>query len=299
MLNYDNLFIFVEVAKHGSFIEASKHLNMPSSTVSRRISQLESNIKIRLLERNSRKIHLTEKGALLFSECSAPIQLLSQKIQNIASQHHQSKGKIVVTAPVLLGNEILNQWFFDFLNTHKKIELDIILTNQYQDILTEQIDVAIRIGPLKDSQFIAQYLFSSKFILCASQKYINQSLLNITPFNNWHEKHLLLLQQHANKIEMTHQITKEKKQFNIKAKLHSNDITVIRSAALNNIGIAYLPKLTVNAQLQSGELVEILSDYIPSLKKDIFAVYPSKKHLSHKTRLFLDYIKERSIAMKK
>ncbi len=294
MLNYDNISIFVEVVKQGSFIGASRNLNIPSSTVSRRISELESVLEMRLLERSSRKIHLTEKGVFLFEQCSAPLQQVSQAVKELTVQRDESKGTLKVTAPVLLGNEILNDWFCDFLQIHPEMELDIVLSNHNQDILDDNIDVAIRIGPLKDSQFIAQYLFSSTFIMCANKSYIEKSAKHIKSSSDWSQQSLLVLKQHENSIEVTHQLSKEKTEINVNARMCSNDIAVIRQGALNGLGIAYLPALCVREQIESGELIEILSEYDYSFKKDIYAVYPSKKHLSHKTRIFLDYIKEQA-----
>lgn len=294
-MNYDNISIFIEVIKQGSFIEASKQLNMPSSTVSRRVSELESALQVRLLERNSRKIHLTKKGAFLFEQCAAPLQLVSQKVQELTAQRNEAKGGLKVTAPVLLGNEILNEWFCDFLKINQKIALDIHLSNQYQDILGEDIDVAIRIGPLKDSQFIAQYLFSAQFVMYASKSYLQDTTKHIKSIDDWSKQSLLLLKQHEKSIELVHRVSKEKTQINFKPRICSNDIAVIRQGAINGLGIAYLPNFCVKAQIKSGELVEISSDYQYPIKRDIYAVYPSKKHLSHNTRLFLDYIKQRAV----
>ena len=294
VLNYNNIAIFVEVIKQGSFIKASKLLNMPSSTVSRKVSELEATLEVRLLERNSRKINLTKKGAFLFEQCVAPLHLINQQVQELTATRHEAKGKLRVTAPVLLGNEILNQWFCDFLNINQDIELDIHLSNQYQDIISDNIDVAIRIGPLQNSQFIAQYLFSAQFVMYASASYLAQHAKPIKTVDDWNQHSLLLLKQHEKSVELVHRRSQESVRLSIKARICSNDIAVIRQGAIKGLGIAYLPDFCVKAQLKSGELIAVLSDYQYPIKRDIYAVYPSKKHLSHNTRLFIDYMRERA-----
>ena len=161
MWRYDDLCIVTEVIKQGSFIKASKKLNIPSSTISRRVSEFESALGVRLLERNSRKLSLTDKDELLFKQCNPQMQQIKQTIEEITLNNTKPIGSLKITAPVTLGNELLNGWFCDFAKLHHEINLDINLSNHNEDILDDSFDVAIRVGPLKDSEFIAQFLFMS------------------------------------------------------------------------------------------------------------------------------------------
>jgi len=289
----DNISIFIEVVKQGSFSKASQQLNIPSSTVSRRVSELESLLGVRLLERNSRKLNLTEKGAFLLEQSANPIRQIKQNVQDITARWDNTKGRLRVTAPVLIGNELLNEWFCDFMLLNPGIELEILLSNQYEDILDGNIDVAFRIGPLQNSQFIAQYLFSSQFRMYANSAYIKQFSKHISTLDGWQKQSMLLLKQHEKKMDAIHSDTGEKIQLNLKARMCSNDIAVVRQGAMSGLGIAYLPDFCVRSQVKSEQLIEVTSDYEFPSKRDIYAVYPSKKHLSHMTRTFIDYIKSR------
>jgi len=184
MWSYDDISIVVEVIKQGSFIEASRRLDIPASTISRRVSQLEDALGIRLLERTSRKLSLTDKGLLFFEVCSPHIQGIKSELSELMTDKHLCQGKLKITAPVFLGSELLSEWFTEFMLANSQLELDVVLSNQYEDILDENIDVAIRIGPLKDSQFIAQHLFSSQLVLCASPDYLKDLKQPISLFQD-------------------------------------------------------------------------------------------------------------------
>ncbi|MEJ2694151.1 MAG: substrate binding domain-containing protein, partial [Candidatus Thiodiazotropha sp.] len=179
--------------------------------------------------------------------------------------------------------------------TQEQIDLEIILSNRYEDMMTENIDVAIRIGPLKDSQLIAQFLFTSRFTLCAAKDFIAQLRGPIKTPQDLQQLPLLLLQQHNNQLEFTHKRTGQQMKPLFQPRICSNDIGVIRQAAVDGLGIACLPEISIRNQTRSGRLTALLSHYEIAHARDIYAVYPSKKYLSHKTRIFLDFVKTKCI----
>ena len=176
---------------------------------------------------------------------------------------------------------------------HEQIDLEIILSNRYEDMLTENIDIAIRIGPLEDSQLIAQLLFTSRFTLCAAKDFIARLKGPLKTPQDLQQLPLLLLQQHNNKLEFTHKKTGQQMKPSFQPKICSNDIGVIRQAAVDGLGIACLPEISIRNQTHSGRLTALLSDYEIAHARDIYTVYPSKKYLSHKTRIFLDFVKNK------
>ena len=293
MWSYDDVFIFTAVIERGSFISAATKLNIPSSTVSRRVSQLESDLGIQLLERTSRKMHLTEKGKIFFEQCAPLINSLKENATELMASRDGIQGKLKVTAPIFLGSEILGDWFVDFLKNNKLIELELVLSNRHEDILDEEIDLAIRIGPLEDSKFIAQHLFTSSFVLCASPAYVGA----FKKINSPHDisQHQTILSSHQkNEWEFRHLETSTIVQVKTHGRMCSNDISLTRRAAASGLGIAFLPRLSVAPMINSGELVSILDDYELLPKRDIYVVYPSKKYLSKKAQRLLNFIKEKS-----
>lgn len=291
MWRYDDLIIITEVIKQGSFIKASKKLNIPSSTISRRVSEFESALGVRLLERNPRKLSLTEKGEYLFKHCNSEIQTIKNTIQMIQNDNGKPAGKLKVTAPITLGNELLNGWFCDFARLYPDIKLEIELSNDYEDILDESFDIAIRVGPLKDSEFIAQYLFTSDSILCASKEYLNKVKPELNDVYQIEQCDFLSYQSNNSRLCLINFVKLKPVELNVNVRMSSSSTTTLRRAAVDGLGVACLPMISVKDEMSSGELVHIFKDIIDERKLDIYAVYPSKIHLPQKVKLFIKHLK--------
>lgn len=293
MWSYDDVSIFTAVIEHGSFISASTKLNIPTSTVSRRVSKLEADLGIQLLERTSRKIRLTEKGKIFFDQCASHINSLKENATELMASREGIQGKLKVTAPTFLGSEVLGDWFVDFVKNNPSIELELVLSNRYEDILDEEIDLAIRVGPLEDSKFIAQYLFTSSFIVCASPRYVEESKKINSPHDICQHQ-IISISHQKNEWEFRHLKTSAIIQVKAQGRLCSNDIHLTRRAVANGFGLAFLPELSAISMIQSGELVTLLDEYELLPKRDIYVVYPSKKFISKKVQRLLNLIKEKS-----
>lgn len=297
MWRFDDLSIVTEVIKQGSFIKASHKLGIPSSTISRRVSEFESAIGVRLIERNSRKLSLTEKGTALFQQCDPEMQKIKQSIEDISSNNDRAVGTLKITAPVTLGNEILSSWFCDFAKHYPDITLDIVLSNQYEDILDDSFDLAIRVGPLKDSDFIGQYLLTSNLTFCANREYLERCLengrLDLNNIHNLTEHAFLAYQNAKDTLKLAHKNSaSDTFEIKLSPRIRSTSTAILRQAAMNGLGISCLPSISIKSQLEKGELVTVFDDYHVLPRKEIYAVYPSNKHLSEKLRVFLNYIKQ-------
>ena len=293
MWSYDDLSIFTAVIERGSFISAATKLNIPSSTVSRRVSQLESDLGIQLLERTSRKMCLTEKGKIFFEQCAPHINSLKENATELMASRDGVQGKLKVTAPTFLGSEVLGDWFAEFVRNNKSIELELVLSNRNKDILDEEIDFAIRIGPLEDSKFIAQHLFTSRSVLCASPIYV-EAFGEINSPHDICQHQTILISHQKGEWEFRHLKTSAIIRIKAQGRMCSNDINLTRRAVASGFGIGFLPMLSAAPMINSGELVCLLDDYELLPKRDIYVVYPSKKYLSKKAQRLLNFIKEKS-----
>lgn len=294
MWRYDDLAIITEVIKQGSFIKASKKLDIPSSTISRRVSEFELAIGVRLLERNSRKLSLTEKGEQVFNQCNPQMQKIREVIQDIQLDNAKPIGKLKVTAPITLGNELLSAWFCDFAKLNPEINLEIVLSNHYEDILDDSFDLAIRVGPLKDSEFIAQFLFTSESILCASGAYLAQANIDLHHLADITHHSFLSYQSSKDMLRLQHGLEQKDIELNVNSRISSSSTAMLRQAAVDGLGIACLPKISIKNNIASGELIHLFKDVVGSPRIEVYAVYPSKTHLPQKLRLFLDYLKKQS-----
>lgn len=289
MWRLDDIGVFVSVVEQGSFVKAALRLDMPTSTVSRRISELEAALEIKLLERTSRKLRLTERGQLLHDQCLPLVKNMWHQVDTITKNRDQLMGKICVTAPTHLGNAILSPWLCQFLSQHQDIELQLKLSNQIEDLIDEGIDLAIRIGPLQDSQFVAQYLFTSHYGLYASQSYLQNHSPIHSPVDL--QNHDVFTMAHQNTMLTLVDAEGREQTIRTTTRMKCSDIDMAQQTAINGLSVACLPRLSAQSLQNRQELVRVLDQYEISPGRDVYAVYPSRKHLSAKTRLLVDFLK--------
>ncbi len=290
MWRLDDVGVFVTVVEQGSFVQAADRLEMPTSTVSRRVSELEAALETKLLERTSRKLRVTERGRQFFEQCLPLVKSMRHEVDMLTKSSDQLTGKISMTAPSYLANTILSPWLCEFLATHQDIELELKLSNQIEDLIEEGIDLAIRIGPLRDSQFIAQYLFTPKYGLYASSAYLKA----YGPINQPEDLSArdVIAMAHQNDRLILVDTEGQKQTIATTTRMKCSDIDMARQAAVNGLSIACLPRLSAQTQHLRNDLVRVLDQYdIPS-GRDVYAVYPSRKYLSAKIKLLIDYLKQ-------
>jgi len=290
MWRLDDISVFVTVVAQGSFVQAAEQLHMPTSTVSRRISELEAALEIKLIERTSRKLRVTERGRQLYEQCLPLVKSMQYQVDTLTRNRDQLTGKITVTAPTYLASAILSPWLCQFLAEHQDIELDLKLSNQLEDLIDEGIDLAIRVGPLRDSQFVAQYLFTARYGLYASQGYLQnhepihrpEDLRNHDVWVMAHQKGMLTLVD----VDGREQIV------NTTTRMKYTDIDMARQVAVNGLSIVCLPHENSRVPQDDDGLVRVLEQYEIMPTRDVYVVYPSRKHLSARTRLLIDFLKD-------
>ncbi|VAW67540.1 Transcriptional regulator, LysR family [hydrothermal vent metagenome] len=296
MWSYDDLAIFVNVVERGSFIAAANKMKMPSSTVSRRLSRLEADLNVKLLERTSRKIHLTEKGKIFYEQCASLIKQIRENTRELTESIDKIHGKLKITVPTYLGNELMADLFIEFVKENPSIELEMLLSNDIEDILDEEIDIAIRVGPLVDSNLIAQKLWEMEYVICANNEYVRKYGIPKNP-EDIKSHHSLIFRSQQIPLVFRHRETAGESKINVQSRLISNDIKFTLHAVCSGVGIACLPRMFVNKKLEAGDLTELLVDYELVNKKTVYAIYPSKRYLPKKTQLLINYIKEKSLLL--
>lgn len=288
--NYNDIAIFINVAQENSFTAAAKKIGLPKSTVSRRISQLEDDLKIRLLERTSRKLTLTAQGKKLYLENKQLFEFLNENLRQLVDNNNDMSGTIKITSPILLADSLLNKMLIDFQTIHPKIEFNLHTSDEVQDLLFDEFDLAVRVGPLTDSQFICQKLWQPKLVLCASPTYLSKNTVN-TPEDILNQSFIIGSREHMH-LSFRHKTTHKVSNIAIRGKQYSNNMAFNLQAMISHKGISGMPKFYVQAALDRGDLVEILPDYEFIYEKEFFAVYPSKRHLSKKLSTLIKYLKQ-------
>src|SRR5215469_14899113 len=172
MADLDNILIFVKVAQFESITRAARSLGVPISTVSRRLSVLESELGVSLLRRTTRRVSLTAQGQEYFSQCQEPLNLLQEAERVLTEAQRRPEGLLRITVPVILSQESFFNFMSAFLKDHARIQVELVVTNLLLDLIAENIDVAIRVGELKDSSVVGRRLGTSAYYLVAAPDYL-------------------------------------------------------------------------------------------------------------------------------
>ena len=279
---------FASVIEMGSFVRAADTLSMSKAAVSRYVSDLESRLGVRLIQRTTRKLSLTEEGEVFYARCKEILAGLDEAEAEISLRTGQAVGQIKISAPVSFGILHMASLWGVFISQQPKISLDITLSDRVVDLVEEGIDVAIRIGRLPSSTMISRKLATTRMVLCASPAYLRRTGL---------PKKLADLTDHA-VLAFSYWSGGDEWQFEgplgtesvkVKPRMHANSGDTCRGGALEHQGIILQPTFLVGTDLQSGALVEVLPQY-KSIELGIFAVYPSRKHISPKIRLLIDFL---------
>ena len=288
MTDLNDVLVFTRVVDQDSFTGAAKLLGMPKSSVSRSIARLEERLNARLLQRSTRQVNLTEVGRRYYEQCRRIIQEL--EAANVMVEGFQSApaGTLRISAPIILGQAFLGPIVSDYLHRYSGTRCFVELSNRSVDLIEEGFDLAIRVGTLPDSSLRQQRLGQTTTGLYASSTYLKQQGVPRLP--NELLKHSLL-DFGASDRESKWRLQKGDRviEIEVTAKLFSNDVVVLKDAAVRGHGITRLPIFCAHQEAIAGNLKPILPDWQPP-NVDITAVYPSHKSLSPSVRAFIDLV---------
>src|SRR5215470_17666642 len=181
MAQLDDILIFVRVAQLESITRAARSLGMPVSTVSRRLSVLESELGASLLRRTTRRVSLTAQGREYFNQCREPLTVLQEAERVLTQAQQEPEGLLRISVPVVLSQEPFLEFVSRFLRDHARIRIDLFITNLYLDLVAENVDLAIRFGELQDSSVIATRIGRSVRYLVATPGYSEHRKLPTEP----------------------------------------------------------------------------------------------------------------------
>lgn len=285
MIDLNDLALFHQVVRAGSFAEASRRVGIPSNTLSRRIEQFETALGTRLLQRTTRKMALTDAGLALFDRSAGPVEDALAAIGEIRDASPEPSGTVRVAVTADFFEFVPMEWIARFLAAHPKVRVDFILNDDRTDLIADGVDVAFRSGELKDSSLIARRLYASRLILVASPAYLRErgmpsSLQDLATHDCitsgkpgrtlWHVH-----------VEGGHDSVSVRGRFG--ANTAKSQITAARAG----LGICRAPEPLVAPLLQDRTLVAVLPD-VPQPRVDVFVVYPNRKHVPQAVTAFLE-----------
>jgi DNA-binding transcriptional LysR family regulator len=288
--------VFARVVEDGSFAKAADRLGISTSACSRHIAELEAHLDVRLLNRTTRRLSLTESGQAFYERCVQVLTDLAEAEQAAAMSTTRPRGTLKLSCGISFGVRHIARLVGAFAARHPEVRFDVQLSDRFVDLVEEGFDLAIRIGESPTQNLIARKLGETRLVPCAAPVYLREHGAPVTPAD---------LAQHAC---LTYEYLPQRSNWRFQDRaggehtvrvagpVHANNADLLAAAAVEGIGIAMEPDFVVGADLAAGRLVRILADYVPA-PTSIYAVYPSRRHLSAKVRAFVDFLAERFAAV--
>jgi len=279
--------IFLEAVDTGSLSAAGRRLGIPLATVSRKISDLEAHLKIRLLLRGGRKLILTDAGRSYVAACKRIVEDVAEAERIAAGEYRAPTGELVISAPLVLGRVHVVPIVADFLKAYADIQVRLFLSDRVVNLVEDHVDLAVRIGSLPDSSLIATRVGLSHFVVSASPAYLAERGTPQTPAD---------LAAH-NCITLETVLSGDRWDFEqdhttssvvIHPRLKANTAEAVIDAAIAGLGVARTMSYPIVQAVAAGALQIVLRDYEPP-PVPISLVYPSQRLLPQKLRAFLDF----------
>ena len=282
----DNILIFVKVAQFQSITRAARSLGMPISTVSRRLSVLESELGVSLLRRTTRRVTLTAQGQNYFSQCQEPLNLLQEAERVLTQAQKRPEGLLRITIPVILSQEAFLDFISAFLKDHPRIRIELFITNLFVDLIAENFDLAIRSGELQDSSVVARRLGKTVFYVVAAPEYLKGRILPAEPADlKLHD--CVLFNAKNNERDWDLVSRRRKVRVHVSGSVASRDVNSASAFVHRGHGIGLLPSTYCDEAIAKGKLIRLLPKWASSLTP-LFAVYPSRKFLPLRLSVFLE-----------
>lgn len=286
MADLDDILVFVKVAQFESITRAARSLGMPISTVSRRLSVLESALGVSLLRRTTRRVMLTAQGREYFSQCQEPLNLLQEAEQVLTQAHKRPEGLLRITVPVILSQEPFLNFISAFMKGQTGIRVELVVTNLLLDLIAENIDVALRVGELQDSSVVARRLGTIVYCLVAAPEYLKARTLPAEPADlKAHD--CVVFNAKNNERDWDLVSGRRRVRIRVSGPAATRDINSARAFVHRGHGIGLAPSTYCDEAIAKGKLLRVLPKWTSS-PIPVFALYSSRKFLPLRLSVFLD-----------
>ena len=293
MDRFDAMLAFTRVVELGGFTKAAVSLNLPKTTISAQVQTLEARLRVKLLNRTTRRVSVTTDGAAYYERAVHLLQELQETEALVSQATANPKGRLRVDVPGSLGRRIIIPALRDFMDRYPDIAIEMGCNDRRVDLIEEAVDCVIRGGELTDLSLVARRVASLKFVTCASPAYIAEYGMPQTPADIERHVGIHYFSSTYNGKVFDFDFNKdgERTQMMGGKKVLFNDAEACTQAVLSGVGIAQLPTYIVQDYIASGELCVVLGTYL-SEDLPLHVLYPQNRHLSTKVRAFIDWIAE-------
>ncbi|KAI5914221.1 LysR family transcriptional regulator [Thauera sp. 2A1] len=284
------LAFFCLLARQGSLVATARELNLTPPAVSRRLSQLEERLGVRLLNRTTRRVSLTSEGEVYYANAQRILSDIEEMERLVSSSRAAPKGMLRVNAPLGFGRSYVGPAISAFITAYPDVDVQLHLTDRPVSLPDDTIDIAIRFGDLPDSRLVARKIADNRRLLVASPAYLRGAALPAHP-QDLHQHQCIVLRQ--NDVAYGNWRLSRGRQtetIKVRGKLSTNDGEVALNWALDGHGILMRAEWDVAKYLRSGRLVQVLADY-DTPPADIHAVYAERLNLSAKVSAFVEHLR--------
>ncbi|OUS02439.1 hypothetical protein A9Q81_08630 [Gammaproteobacteria bacterium 42_54_T18] len=288
MSRWEGFEEFVQVVDTGGFSAAARATGASKGHISQQISRLEDRLGARLLNRTTRKISLTDVGEEFYDRCTRIIEELDEAERSVSSLQSEAKGILRISTPSLLGEIHLVPALAEFQKTHPKLEIELNFSSRKVDLIEEGYDLVIQLGKRTDINVVNKPLCRTRFHVAASPDYLEDHGVPKKPSDL--KQHNCLMFTHLGQSKPWKFVSaKGKKQESVKGTWRSSSGNALRAAAIQGLGLVYLPDYYIADDIKSGKLQMILSEW-SAVERDIVVIYQERRHLSAKTRLCTEHL---------
>lgn len=288
-LNFEEMQLFIAVVNCGSLTGAANHLDIPKSTLSRRLRKLEESLGARLLERTTRRLQLTEAGLDFFDRCEQIIEQVELARMEVIDKQHMPVGKLSIYAPSEFSQYKLQVFAGEFAQAYPGLHIEFVSGAGKPHLLEDNIDIMIHVDEPQDSSFIARKIAVANTNYYASPSYLERCGVPSTPED---------LYQHDCIVELTHERLPRPWLFpennalaklRVNAKYSCDSIQLCRTLAEQGLGVTMIPDFICDESLASGNLVKLF-DGKYQVAHNLYAMYPSRRFVPVKVRVFLEFL---------
>ena len=291
MHDVNDMLFFAQVVKAKGFSEAARRLDVSKSRISKSIARLEGSLGVRLLNRSTRSLSLTDVGERYFEHCDRILEEMAQANMTVSRLHQEPRGRLKISAPVAFSTMHIASALPDFMMLYPDVTVDLTISDRLVDLAEDGYDVALRITPEPGPNLVARRLAPIRRKICCSPAYLARRGVPEVPEDL--ARHNCLDYTFMNTQGVWHLKGSEGDVFvPVSGTLRINDDEALSQAVLGGLGLALLPTFIIGKDLQAGRLVEVLPGYVPT-ERFIYAVHLPNRHLPVKIRAFIDFLLDR------
>lgn len=284
-----DLRLFTKMVSAGSLSETARRLNSSLTAMSRRLSQMEERLGVRLIDRGSRRFSLTEEGELVFARGMSIIAEIDVMEAEVSAKVRTPKGRLRVSAPSEIGRRRIAPLVSEFTELYPATSIELILTDAKPDVLGDELDLGLQTGLPSDGNLIARKLLGGSRVVCASPRYLSEHAAPEVPQDLTRHNCIRMIRWGQVFDRWRFVVDGVQQEVVVSGALTANGADVVHNWILAGHGIGIKARWDIQTELEDGRLVEVLAPYSHD-QMNLYAVYASRSHLPQRIRMFIDFI---------